>query len=126
MLQLTVENVSRIMKECLYKEDEPITSPTVVHGVVRTFGFNPAKLQLHKKEISEMLDYLPETFHESTGGGWSFLNACMTKDGKQWGEQPNVEELMVLGMAINKVNLLMPHDLWHLLPGGMPYFSVKA
>jgi hypothetical protein len=36
-----------------------------------------------------------------------------------------MEGLFCLGMAIGKVECLMPRKMWTILPGGMPYYLVK-
>jgi hypothetical protein len=54
----------------------------------------------------------------------SFLNACMTKDDNQWGEHQNMEQLLALGIAIGYARILLPRNMWSVLPGGVPYFSV--
>jgi hypothetical protein len=73
-----------------------------------------------------MLSDLPDEFQASGGGGWSFLNACMTKTGEQWtGMHPTMDKLFMLGIAAGKARWLMPRDMWSVLPGGMPYVSVN-
>ena len=62
---------------------------------------------------------------ESEGQGSSFLNACYDRDGDLWtGDHATMEQLFVLGIAAGMVNCLMPRDMWPVLPGGMPYYSV--
>jgi hypothetical protein len=36
-----------------------------------------------------------------------------------------MDELVCLGLAIGKVEFQMTRDMWSILPGGVPYFSVK-
>ena len=123
--ELTTENVQRIVLDCLFKEGEDTSKAVIAEGVIGKFGFNPERLESHKKEIGEMLDCLPDNFKEGKGGGWSFLNACYTKDGVHCGEHVNMDELFILGMATGQVECKMPRKLWSILPGGMPYYSVK-
>lgn len=128
-MELTAENVCAVFKDCLFKDEEvvdgkPVLEPVMVEGVRGVFGFHPKRLEVHKESITELLMQLPEQFQKDKGGGWTFLNACMTKDDCQWGEQKNVEQLLVLGLATNKVAYSMPRDMWHVLPGGMPYFFI--
>ena len=123
-----------ILMDCLYRDEERvegksnwgIPKPVLVEGVVSRFGFHPGRLDVHCEAILEFLHALPNEFQAPPegGGGWSFLNACMTKDGEQWGGQKSVDELMCLGMAIGHVKILLPRDMWGVLPGGVPYFSV--
>jgi len=58
-------------------------------------------------------------------GGWSFLEAGITKDGKHWGEQPTVQHLIVMGVATGLVEYLTPKARWLDLPGGVPFFVVN-
>ena len=122
-MELTAENVWNIFAECL--GGDPDTS-VIVDGITNRFGFLPNKLDEHRESIESMLAQLPDEFHENTGGGWSFLNSCNTRDGVQWGEHRNMEQLFALGMGIDKVECQLPRDMWAALPGGMPYYVVKA
>ncbi len=124
-MKLTSEAVQRIISDCLYKEDEITDEAVLVEGIRSKYGFHPDRLMNNKTEIGELLTELPEEFHTGTGDGWSFLNACVTKEGSQWGEHRDVEALMVLGLATEQVSYLMPRDMWKLMPGGMPYFKVE-
>ncbi len=123
---LTAANVEKVFTDCLFRIDEDTTNAKVIECVVHTFGFNPDRLMPHKEEISSMLNELPDNFKKDIGGGWSFLNACMTKDGIQWGEHKDIEMLLALGIATGLADMLMPRDMWPILPGGMPYFSVSV
>lgn len=127
MYKLTAQRLEEIFKNCFYKDDEitdegPIIPAVEVEGIICKFGFHPIRLNEYKLEIEQMLTELPEQFKE--GGGWSFLNATLTKEGRLWGEHKNIEQLMCLGMAIGKVKYNLARDLWTALPGGMPYFYV--
>lgn len=93
---------------------------------MHSFGFNPSRLAEHKQEIKEMLECLSDEFRADKGGGWSFLQACVTKDGDQWGEHQNINELLALGIATGQAKILMHRELWSALPGGMPYFVVTT
>lgn len=74
-----------------------------------------------------MLDKLPEQFHEATGGGWSFLNACNDRHGNQWtGLHQRMEQLFQLGIALGRVSYCLPREFWSAMPGGVPYIVVKA
>lgn len=123
MKQLTVENVSEILKECLYQEGEDTSNHLSVEGIKRTFGFNPEKLEKHKESIREMVSQVHPMFQQ----GWSFLNLCMKNDSETWAsDHSSMEELMCLGVATGFMVLPAPRDMWHLLAGGMPYIIVKT
>ena len=117
--------IHAILKDCLYTDDEDTTGYIEAEGVVKRVGLHPGRVEAHTPEIVEELASLPTEFRiDSDSKGWSFLNGCLDKDGRQWGEQVNVEELMMLGIAANKVTVLLPRPLWSALPGGVPYFAV--
>ena len=121
---LTAEKVETITKDCLFHDGEDTSKAIKVLGLVNNFGFHPERLKGHKEEIKTLLMELPETFHQSGGGGWSFLNACNDKNNRQWGEHINMEMLFVLGIGVGLAKWQMPRDMWSVLPGGMPYVVV--
>lgn len=102
-MELTTENVERVFKDCLFK-DEEIKDGTpeyvAVKGIMHQFGFHPERLESHREDVRQLLSQLPESFLESKGGGHSFINACVTQDGTQWGEHMNMEQLFVLGVGL--------------------------
>ena len=112
------KEVDRIVLDSLNGQEE---GALVVEGIMRKFCFSKEKIDGHKEEIRALLNEMPKEFHKDTGGGMSFLNLCMTKDGDQWGEQLNVEALVVLGIATGMASYLMPREMWSILPGAVPY-----
>ena len=130
MSKLNASRIDEIFKECLFKEEEivdgkPSIEPLKGEGVINNFGFHPVRTEGFRKELKEILSDLPDSFKENGGGGMSFLNACMDKDGNQWGEHKNMEQLFALGKSIGLVSYPMPREMWRILPGGMPYITVK-
>ena len=124
-MNLTGENVNKTFLKCLYQDGESAAGATIVEGILGKFGLNPGRLKEHEQDITDMLNELPKDFHEKTGGGMSFLNACNTKKGALWtGEHRTMEELVVMGIGIGRVKYCLPKDFWKSLPGGMPYFMV--
>jgi hypothetical protein len=80
----------------------------------------------HGELIFAMLMELPEEFRESSGGGWSFLQACDDRHGRQWtGLHLRTAQLFVLGQAAGLVECQLPREVWPALPGGMPYYLIK-
>ena len=126
-MKLTAKNVEKVFLDCLYSDEEaqklgePPDDAVVVEGILARFGFKPDSLDKHSDTIVNFLHQLPDKFQI----GWSFLNACMDKDDNQWGEHRNVEQLVVLGLAIDKVQYCAPREIWKVMPGGLPYFMVK-
>ena len=127
-MQLTAENVMEVFHDCLYRDDEVEAckipeGAVLVTGLVVEYGFHPDRVEKNSQAISEMLDQLPHQFRD--GGGWTFLNACFNEAGEQWCEQPTAEALVVLGLAIKRVEYCLGRPVWDSLPGGVPYFRVK-
>jgi len=52
------------------------------------------------------------------------LNGCMDIHGNKWGEQIHVNELFCLGMGLGLVKCSLPREMWRVLPGGVPYFTI--
>ncbi len=123
--------VEEILRDSLYRPEEvtgnaaPAEAVTA-EGVMAKFAFHPGRLESHKAEIAEICNQLPDEFQESKGGGWSFLNLCMTKDGQQWGEHRNCDQLVALAIASKQGSFLLPRDLWTSLPGSMPYVQFST
>lgn len=121
---LNAGSIEGLFKHCLFLPGEPTDNAVKVDGVVSSFGFHPERLEGGRHLVADWLQQLPEQFQYDKGGGWSFLQACVDKDGRQWGEHRNIEQLMCLGLALGLVTMLMPKEMWSVLPGGMPYFMV--
>ena len=126
MKQLSAKNVNEVFMGCLFKDGEETDKAVIAEGIAATFGFHPKRLESHENEITEMLSYLPDNFHADKGGGTSFLDACMTENGDQWGEHQSVEQLLALGIATKHPAWLLPRRMWDMLPGGMPYVVVRV
>ena len=125
MNELDPEQVNKIFADCLFRKDEDTSKHIKAEGITMTVGFHPERLENHKVEIEAMLGELPEEFKKSSGGGWSFLNACNDKHGNQWtGLNQRMEQLFQLGIGIGKVQSLLPREAWSILPGGMPYYII--
>ena len=119
-MSIDPRRVNDLYVECLGEGDG-----IAVEGVVVNAVFDKMKLATHQPEIANMLDELPVEFRSDAGGGWSFLNACLDKNGAQWtGEHRTMERLFMLGMGIGIVSYLLPRDVWSALPGGMPYVQI--
>lgn len=125
-MELTVENVRKIFRECFFDEEEEIVEPIIVSGCIMQVGFNPERIKKNEADIYDMLQQLPDDFKVSGGGGMSFINMCKNKEDKQWCDlHQTMDELVMLGMAIKKVKFLLPREFWVKLPGGMPYVIIS-
>lgn len=125
-MKLTAENVQGLFNGCLAHADTPIDVRQDVEGVKHRTTFDQRKLQENAELISQLCNQLPDKFKKDNGGGWSFLNMCVDKDGNQWtGFHEVVDKLLMLGIAIGKMSFLLPKQMWSILPGGMPYVVVN-
>lgn len=130
-MKLSAANVTKTFASCLASKND-IAGDMTSDGTIMVTGalpnlsavFKKESLKKHEADIVSMLDSLPQEFKESCGGGWSFLNACIDKDGNQWGEQSTVNQLLMLGLATGKARYTLPREMWSMLPGGVPYFVV--
>ena len=126
-MKLTSSNVEATFMDCLFNDGEDTEGYIKVEGMITNVGFHPIRLEGHKQDIIDMLSELPDQFKQSGGGGWSFLNACNDNQGNQWTDlHRTMEQLFLLGLAIDKVVCQMPRELWSVLPGGVPYYMVKT
>jgi hypothetical protein len=124
-MKLTSEAVDDLMSECLFADDEPMENAVEVEGIVNRYAFHPTRVAEHADEIGALLAELPDEFQAGRGGGWSFLNACDDRTGRQWtGLHQQMERLFALGIATGKARWLMPREVWNVLPGNVPYVSV--
>ena len=123
-MELTAGNVADVFVECQCDENtENAKGP--VKGVIHTVYFDLDALRRRHGDIEDLLDELPEGFHEGKGGGWSFLQACQDRHGRHWGEHIDMEKLFLLGLAIGRVREPEPMAcLRDVLPGGMPYYVI--
>lgn len=126
--------IEKILLDCLFRDEElpgdgsAPDGAVIVEAVKGKFGFHPGRLVEHKNEIRQHLDGLPVMFQDTSveggGGGWSFLNACVDRHERLWGQHNDINNLLALGIATKQAKLLMPREFWNAFPGGMPYFIV--
>lgn len=129
-MTLSSEDVEQTIMHCLYEPEEVLDGKTpadaiMVEGVVRKFALHPGRVEESRQKIVEMLEQLPDSFMVSKGGGMSFLNMCVDRDGNQWGAHRSMEALIVLGIAVKRVAYCAPREMWQALPGGVPYIVVN-
>lgn len=116
------ERVTELFVSLLFNDDEATDPHVPVEGITLNIGLYPQRLEQAKPEIRDMLEELPSQFKKSGGGGWTFLNMCMDKDGDPWtGSHKVMQELMMMGIAAGYMEYALPKPRWETLPGGMPY-----
>ena len=124
--------VTDLLKDSLFRGEEIPEGQQVpddavlVDGVINRFALHPERLQSHDHEVAAMIDDLPIEFFgvdDGGGGGWSFLNLCMTRGGQQWtGLHMVQEQLLALAIGLKRAKL-QPRHQWPMMPGGMPYIT---
>lgn len=120
--KLTAQAVKDLLNACSVPGD---LHKQPFQGIITFYMLSPDAVKAHHQDIKELLLELPEQFLLSKGGGWSFLQAAFDKQGHHWGEHPDMEALITLGIAAGLVNFLLPREMWTMMPGGMPYLFVK-
>jgi hypothetical protein len=124
-MELNAQQVLDTFSHCLFKDGEVRAEIIEVHAVRHRIGFHAGRVKEKEILITGMLDELPDEFKNDKGGGWSFLNACNDRHGRQWADmQDAVDKLICLGLAIKKVEFLLPREDWKSFHGGMPYLRV--
>lgn len=125
-MKLSSENVNEVFRDCLFRDDEDTSNHLKVESVQMQIGFNPERLKENEDNIISMLECLPETFKKTGGGGMTFLNMCEDREGNQWASlHRTMDELVALGIGVEKISFCLPRDMWSVLPGGMPYVRVN-
>jgi hypothetical protein len=128
-----------MLKDSLFEDDEipeqttgePPNLPegaVIAEGVMNNFAFHGGRLEGHREEIKGMLEEMPLSFFPADkggSGGHSFLALCETREGQIWGQHRDVDQLIVLGVALDMVKYLAPRDMWKSLPGGLPYALIN-
>lgn len=127
---ISAKRIDEILMDCLFKSEEihdgKIPENNVIaEGITMNIGLHRERLESYREEVKEFLAQLPSDFFLNEGGGTSFLQACVDKDGDQWGEHHNMEQLFLLGQALGYVKCLLPRTVWPALPGGMPYYQIN-
>ncbi len=122
---LTNDNVEKIFVDCL-APNKDTEGAVLIEGVRTKAMFMPDKITEHKAEIIGMLSKFDPTFMQDQGGGWSFLNMCVDKNGHQWTDfHLTCDKLICLGLASGTVKFLIEdRKLWKIFPGSMPYIVV--
>ena len=131
---ISAKEVDDIFQSCLWSDEEVSTlgesylkSHSIIgHGITFSVGFSPEKIEHNRERIGQILEELDPQFFAGHGEGASFLVLPFTADDKQWGEHSNAEQLMLLGMAINKVKYTVAdRTAWGAFAGSVPLISIN-
>ncbi|MCF0059900.1 hypothetical protein MUK70_11675 [Dyadobacter chenwenxiniae] len=124
-MKLTTQNVREMFEDCSFKEHNNPELLWTIEGVKLKANLHINMLSLKRSEIESMLSELPDSFKSSIGGGWSFLNMCITNNEEQWCDlHETMDQLFCLGYGIGKLRFLVPREMWDVLPGGVPYIVI--
>ena len=122
---INADRVDEIFRDCLFNKGENTNNSIKAEGILVDVEFHPERLESYRDEVKQMLDNLPAGFHEKTGGGWTFPQACNDRNGDQWTDfQQRMEQLFQLGIGLGLAKYRLPKDKWSTIPGGMPYIVV--
>lgn len=113
---LTVEAVTNMFRK--YEDPGGTLSVTFMR---KQFKFEEA-LADERPNLIAMINELPIEFLKNGGGGWSFLNVCVKRDGEQWtGLHMVMTQFVAMSAALGMAKELGTPDLWQLMPGAVPY-----
>jgi hypothetical protein len=123
---INAQRLSELVSDSLFENEAEVKGAEIrkVEGITATFGFHPQRLEKHREEVIGFLKQLPDSFMKTKGGGMSFLQAAVDRDGHLWGQHIDMQNLFMLGQGLGLVVLSMPRAFWDILPGGMPYYTV--
>lgn len=118
------KRVSDLFLACLFSDGEPTDGAVMAEGLTIKVGFHPGRLAESKPQIEAVArEIVSDDFLATGGGGASFLILCMARNGEQWGEHVNCQELVTLCIAAGIASYCLPRPMWGLFPGGMPYVT---
>lgn len=121
--ELTAERVREMFLSCLFKEGEEQSGAVIVPGLTIRVWFHPQRLEEQREKLVQMIDQLPQEFLLDVGGGWSFLELALRKDGCHWAEHKTMQEFLLMCIGLKMAGYLLPRDIWPSLPGGVPYIA---
>lgn len=116
------ELTTKAFMDCLFKEGEDTTNNVSVEGLTSIYRLHPERLEEKRELVINLLAELPAQFKD----GYTFLNICTMKDGKQWtGSHHVCEQLVVMAIGLGLMEYCTPRKMWTILPGSVPYLRIK-
>lgn len=119
------QRVSELFRECLFEDDEARDDAVLAEGVTINAGFHPARLAAARERLVALLREIVTDDFLVQGRGASLLALCEARDGQQWGEQRNCQELLLLALASGLATYTFPRLLWGGLLGGVPWVQFR-
>ena len=100
-ISLNNNDINKIFLKCLIKRGDIGLEIDSLWGV---FRFNLELVKSFEEEIVFLLKQLPEVFFNSCG---AFVeDAIIDREGKRWGDRTAVIQLFLLGLIIDKVDII--------------------
>lgn len=119
--------IDSLFTSCLFREGEPTQDAVVADGITARFGFHPERLKAAVPELRALVgSTVPDAFMSDGGGGSSFLDLAFDREGVHWAEHPTLQQLVVLCVASGLAAYCLPREVWHVLPGGVPYVAFRS
>lgn len=85
---------------------------TTVYGIAFHTRFKIERIEEQSEHIQDMLDQLPDCYHERNGSGWRFLEMDRDRFGNRWADNHvTLDRLIQLGIGTGKVSLVKPRGL---------------
>jgi hypothetical protein len=100
----------------------------MAQGVTRMYGFHPERLEEKRPEIIALIEEIvTDGFLIDKGGGQSFLNLCVDREGAQWtGFHLVMEAFLCLAIGLGLAGFVAPYEMWKMFPQGMPYIWFRT
>jgi len=123
MAMLTAQRVDELFRYCLFKAGQDPQNALRVEGILREyFVLHGARVQESREHIEALLAELPLEFQQFHGGGWAFTFVGHDRVGYVWTRQEHIKErLVVLGLAIDRIQFLALREKWKDCRGGPPF-----
>lgn len=118
------KRVNAVFFDCMFKDAAETESfaPVESEGVVVNVGFHPERLTGNSEVIKGLIrEIVQEPFYKGAGGGYTFAELPFDREGEQWGEQRDAEQLFLLAQALKLAAFCAPRAWWGMLPYGLPY-----
>lgn len=135
---LTTEEIDVVFRSCLFNHGDPSSERVFVDSTNsdRYPSFNAKRLKESQETIRKMLQALPgKPGAHGASKGRQFLRGCRQPLDLKQATLPEmyavrdqveaIKNLILLGEACGEIRFLLPPNLWHLLPGKIPYFFWK-
>lgn len=95
---------------------------TPVNAVMINIALHTGRVEKYRQLVIDCINNVDPKFAK----GYSFLALCEDREGRQWGEHRNADELIALAMALGMCKFCADRSLWSRMPGGVPYLYLNV